>query len=202
MASSRRRGRRNQRRFGDLKVPGRDLDGTRRSFSSIGCIRLGLAHVVSREGQDLHVDFHGSLRDLSPSPRTFRHGSKPINELPDENPDSRACPPTSGRLQQTALSWVKPPHPLDSVLTDGFCRGPGRPAGPSRLLRSRRHRRPPAVTDSSGSGAAPSTAPWAPSPGSSLPPRPADQSFPPPAGRPGPLRYRPTSQLRTYRSPG
>jgi hypothetical protein len=156
------------------------------------------------EGQDLHVDFLGSLRDLSPSPRTFRLWieTRSTNCPTKTPPIRRACPPTSGRLQQTALSWVKPPHPPRLRSHRRILRLAARRA-PPRLLRSRRHRRPPAVTD-------PPRDPERP-PRRLRGPRRPDRAFPHvrptsrsllPAGRLGPPRYRPTSQLRTHRSSG
>ena len=159
-------------------------------FSSIGCIRVGSrTRCIEGRSRSSRRFSRQLTRPFAFTPYLSPMDRNPINELPDENPPiRRACPPTSGRLQQTALSWVKPPHPPRLRSHRRILRPAARRA-PPRLLRSRRHRRPPAVTDPPRDperpldGSVGPVAPFEPSPTSG---RPVVSS---PSGSAGPPRY-------------
>ena len=74
---SRGRGRRNQRRFGDLKVPGRDLDGTRRVF--VDRLHPGwVSHTLYRGKVKIFTSiFTAAYETFRLHPVPFAYGSKP-----------------------------------------------------------------------------------------------------------------------------
>ena len=123
------RGRRNQRRFGDLKVPGRDLDGTRRVF--VDRLHPGwVSHTLYRGKVKIFTSiFTAAYETFRLHPVPFAYGSKPDQRTARRKPPDSSGLPADERppaADSTELGETPSPTSTPFSPTDPAA---GRPAG-------------------------------------------------------------------------